>query len=94
MIPRPSSIREVDVPSIYTQKQPSKCSLCIASIQGFIVGGMEKFFYNYGKSVSSHPFVYIFLCLAITAACGTGLIRFRQENNGIKLWIPEDSSQR
>ena len=94
MIPRPSSIRETDVPVNYSAKQPSGCSRCLASIQHFIVGGMERFFYNYGKSVATHPFLYILLCVVITVGCGAGLMRFRQENTGIKLWIPEDSSQR
>jgi hypothetical protein len=93
MIPRPSSVHEVE-PAPYLQHRPSKCSGCLATIQDFIVGGMEQFFYNYGKSIAGHPVLYIILCLVITAGCGSGLVFFRVENNGIKLWIPEDSSQR
>ena len=63
-------------------------------IQNFILKQMEMIFYNHGKRVSSHPFWYIVLCLAITFICGTGLILFRQENNGIRLFIPEKSDQR
>jgi hypothetical protein len=66
----------------------------LAKVQDVIVGGMENFFYQYGKSISSRPFLYIILCLAVTAACGAGLMKFKPENTGIKLWIPEDSSQR
>jgi hypothetical protein len=58
------------------------------------VGGMDRFFYNHGKRVASHPFAYIALCLVVTGLCGIGLVKFREENNIIKLWIPEDSSQR
>jgi hypothetical protein len=63
-------------------------------IQNCILVGMERIFYNHGKRVSRHPFCYIALCLAITFICGTGLIWFRQENNGIRLFIPEKSDQR
>jgi len=95
MIPRPSSIHQNNsVPNFYAQDEPSKCSRCLHAVQDFIVGGMERLFHNYGKSVASHPFLYILLCLIITAVCGSGLKFFRQENNGIKLWIPETSSQR
>ena len=95
MIPRPSSIHQnSSVPNFYAQEEESKCSRCLHAVQDFIVGGMERFFFRYGKSVSSHPYLYILLCLAITGLCGSGLKLFRQENNGIKLWIPETSSQR
>ena len=63
-------------------------------IQSRILEGMEGIFFYHGKRVSGHPFWYIALCLAITFVCGTGLIRFRQENNGIRLFIPEKSDQR
>jgi hypothetical protein len=55
---------------------------------------MERLFYMHGKSVAKRPIFYIFLCLAVTALCGAGLLKFRQENNGIKLFIPEKSDQR
>ena len=55
---------------------------------------MDSFFYNHGKRVARHPYWYIILCLVITGLCAIGLIKFREENNVIKLWIPEDSSQR
>jgi len=92
MIPRPTGTRETGpIPQV---RQPMSCTTCLTTLQNFIVGGMENFFYNYGKSISSHPFLYITLCLAVTAACGAGLMKFKPENTGIKLWIPEDSSQR
>lgn len=92
MIPRPSGTR--DTGPLPQMRQPSTCSRHLTAVQDFIVGGMENFFYNYGKSISTHPFLYIILCLAVTAACGAGLMKFKPENTGIKLWIPEDSSQR
>ena len=55
---------------------------------------MERLFYLHGQSVAKRPMWYIILCLAITAVCGSGLIRFRQENNGIRLFIPATSDQR
>jgi hypothetical protein len=35
-------------------------------VQDFIVGGMDRFFYNHGKRVASHPFAYIAFCLFVT----------------------------
>ena len=64
------------------------------SVQDFILGGLDSLFYRHGKRVASHPFWYIAMCLVITGLCGIGFINFKKENNIIKLWIPEDSSQR
>ena len=55
---------------------------------------MEKFFYWYGYYVSKYNYLFILLCFLITALSTIGLLKLRMENNGIKLWIPKDSSQR
>jgi len=33
------------------------------TVQNFIVGSMDRFFYNHGKRVASHPYWYIVICL-------------------------------
>ena len=55
---------------------------------------MEDFFQWYGQLVASRPFSTILICLLVTALAGLGLLRFNAENEGIKLWIPEDSDFR
>ena len=55
---------------------------------------MERFFYQYGRAVTKRPWLFIFLCLAITGASALGLMRMRREMNILKLWIPEDSDSR
>ena len=65
-----------------------------ARIKSCIVGGMEDWFRGYGELVASRPFLFILLCFAFTSLCGLGLLRFRAENEGIKLWIPENSDFR
>ena len=65
-----------------------------ARIKSCIVGGMEDWFRGYGELVASRPFLFILLCFAFTGLCGLGLLRFRAENEGIKLWIPENSDFR
>jgi Niemann-Pick C1 protein len=59
-----------------------------------VVGNMERFFYWYGKTIAKYPAVFIGLSIMIVGLSSLGLMKLRMENNGIKLWIPEDSSQR
>lgn len=58
------------------------------------MGGMENFFYLYGRTVAKYPFLFVVLCFLITGLSTLGLLQIRMENNGLKLWIPKDSSQR
>ena len=61
---------------------------------GVIQKAIEAFFYNYGSMVAKHPWKTIGACVLLTVLLGLGLLKFTQENTGIKLWIPRDSSQR
>ena len=63
-------------------------------LQVRVLGGMEAWFLGFGTTVASRPLATILLCFLATALCGVGLLRFRAENEGIKLWIPEDSDFR
>ena len=64
------------------------------SIISWIENLLSSFFYNYGRSVSTHPIKVIVLCLVFTLVCSLGLLNFRKETNGIQLWIPESSDLR
>jgi len=59
-----------------------------------IVGGLESMFTWYGELVARNPWRTIAVCVAVTGLCGLGLLRFRAENEGIKLWIPRNSDFR
>ena len=67
---------------------------CCSAFRSLIEDALDTFFFNYGKLVASHPFTFILLCVLLTSVCGIGMINFRMENTGLKLWIPHDSSQR
>lgn len=56
-----------------------------------IIGGLEYFFYRYGKSIANKPYIYIIACLLITAVCTIGVYKFKWEERPFKLWIPQDS---
>ena len=47
--------------------------------------------HRHGYTVCRHPYLYIGTVLAVTVACGIGLLNFHQENRPFKLWIPQDS---
>ena len=64
------------------------------SIISWIESLLSSFFYNYGRSVATHPIKVIVLCLVFTLLCSLGLLNFRKETNGIQLWIPESSNLR
>ena len=64
------------------------------SIISWIESLLSSFFYNYGRSVSTHPIKVIVSCLVFTLLCSLGLLNFRKETNGIQLWIPESSNLR
>ena len=70
------------------------CTRCGNYFRDCIENALDTFFFNYGKLVATYPFTFITLCVILTAVCGIGMINFRMENTGLKLWIPHDSSQR
>ena len=71
-------------------KEPSK----LFKLKTSITSGLERFFLKYGETVARKPVYFILACVGITALCGLGLLRFRAENEGIKLWIPRNSDFR
>ena len=48
-------------------------------------------FYRHGRLTSRYPFRYIFSCLLITIALGSGLYFLQWETNIVRLWNPENS---
>lgn len=53
--------------------------------------GLENYFYRHGKWVASHPKITIICSLLWVAICSIGIVKFYQENNMVKLWIPPNS---
>ena len=64
------------------------------NMKSSITSGLEKFFLKYGETVARRPVLFILACVSLTGLCGLGLLRFRAENEGIKLWIPRNSDFR
>jgi Niemann-Pick C1 protein len=56
------------------------------------IGAMEKFFFQWGKLVATHPIKVIVATLALTAVIGIGLRDFRFETDAEKLWLPDNST--
>ncbi|KMQ95278.1 patched domain-containing protein 3-like protein [Lasius niger] len=53
--------------------------------------GVEHFFYRLGMHITQNPYKWILGCCIIMLLCLSGLFRFRQEKNPMKLWSPPDS---
>ncbi|XP_045465991.1 patched domain-containing protein 3-like isoform X1 [Harmonia axyridis] len=56
-----------------------------------VVSTTEKFFYNLGFKIGLKPKRTIILCWALVIVCSFGGLRFYQEKNPMKLWVPPDS---
>ena len=81
-------------PFINQNNSKHSCKQNGKSIISWIESLLSSFFYNYGRSVATHPIKVILLCLVFTLVCSLGLLNFRKETNGIQLWIPESSNLR
>jgi len=77
------------------EKQPEiRVPSPLIRLKTTIVGSLESWFQSYGRLVASHPVLFIAICVGVTGLSGLGLLRFRAENEGIKLWIPHNSDFR
>lgn len=56
-----------------------------------IVVRTENFFYSLGYRVASRPVLTIILCWTFVIMASLGFLRFRQEKNPMKLWVPSNS---
>ncbi|XP_076059078.1 patched domain-containing protein 3-like isoform X2 [Oratosquilla oratoria] len=63
----------------------------LEALSSSIVGGFEYAFYSYGLAIARRPFVFILVCLSVTATCSIGLTKFKMEIRPFKLWIPQNS---
>lgn len=52
---------------------------------------VEHFFYRLGVHIAQNPYKWMLACSVVVLICILGLLRFRQEKNPIKLWVPPDS---
>ena len=77
-----------------TTNSPDSKKSAWVGLKTAIITGIERGFQRYGETVARRPWYFILTCVAITGLCGLGLLRFRAENEGIKLWIPRNSDFR
>ncbi|XP_072390401.1 patched domain-containing protein 3-like [Diabrotica undecimpunctata] len=66
----------------------AKCHAITHSVVNFT----ETFFYKLGLYIGQHPKRTIVICWIVVLVSALGFIRFRQEKNPLKLWVPPDSS--
>lgn len=52
---------------------------------------VEHFFYSLGFRIAKQPVKWIIGCSFVVLICLSGLYKFRQEKNPLKLWVPPDS---
>lgn len=48
-------------------------------------------FYSLGLQIARQPVRWMISCSIVILLCLAGLLRFRQEKNPLKLWVPPDS---
>ncbi|KXJ16057.1 patched domain-containing protein 3 [Exaiptasia diaphana] len=64
---------------------------CLSSVSTFITNSLEGFFYWLGFKVGRHPLKTILIVVIISGACAVGMLKFKEESDGTKLWVPQDS---
>lgn len=52
---------------------------------------MFVFLYRLGTSIAQSPLKWMLGCSVIMLSCILGLLRFQQEKNPLKLWVPPNS---
>ncbi|CAG9766015.1 unnamed protein product [Ceutorhynchus assimilis] len=68
-----------------------KISVCEKFTYG-VVTGTETFFYKLGVGIAKKPVKTIILCWLVVFLSAFGFLRFRQEKNPLKLWVPPDTA--
>ncbi|XP_066155032.1 patched domain-containing protein 3-like [Euwallacea fornicatus] len=53
-----------------------------------LVVGIDTFFFKLGVAIAKQPVKTIILCGIAVLVSGLGFLRFRQEKNPLKLWVP------
>ncbi|GJQ66784.1 hypothetical protein Trydic_g18553 [Trypoxylus dichotomus] len=61
-------------------------------LSSFIITNTELFFYRLGCIVALNPKSTILLTVSVVLLSLTGFLRFHQEKNPLKLWVPQNSS--
>lgn len=69
-----------------------KCTNYFQKFTYKVVTFTEWFFYELGVCVGKHPLRTIALCWLIVVLSALGFLRFRQEKNPLKLWVPPHTS--
>ncbi|XP_060605204.1 patched domain-containing protein 3-like isoform X1 [Ruditapes philippinarum] len=64
---------------------------CLKKVSNAIVSGLEKSFYRIGKLVARNPWKTIFTCIVVCCVAGIGLMRWHEETEYVKVWLPRGS---
>uniref|UniRef100_A0A336MF82 CSON014056 protein n=1 Tax=Culicoides sonorensis TaxID=179676 RepID=A0A336MF82_CULSO len=57
----------------------------------YVSSSIGKQFFRIGKSVASNPWTTIIAAWTLVAICSLGFLRFYNERDPLKLWVPKDS---
>jgi predicted RND superfamily exporter protein len=74
-----------------TSSQRPRTAGWLLGLTRFVDKSIEGFFQRLGGRVARNPWLVIGLCVAFTAVCMLGLSKFDVENDGEKLYTPQDS---
>ncbi|XP_070195122.1 patched domain-containing protein 3-like isoform X2 [Littorina saxatilis] len=64
---------------------------CLKRVSSTITNGLEAAFFHVGHFVGEYPVLTIILSLIICGLCGIGLKTFKETDNQVDLWVPQDS---
>ena len=64
---------------------------CCQKFQDGVFGNMEKGFQKFGTLVGGSPYITILIGLLVSGLFMIGLIQFRDEEEMVKLWVPDES---
>ena len=65
---------------------------CTEKFGDKVEGSISGFFNAVGSFVGRNPLKAIALCFLLTALCGIGFLRFKTENRGDELWVPQGTT--
>ncbi|GLI67802.1 hypothetical protein VaNZ11_012090 [Volvox africanus] len=64
---------------------------CLRRISSAVDRGLTNFYRSLGRLIARRPWLVIFICTAVTAACLVGFLRFEVEDDAEKLYTPQNA---
>ncbi|GIL56519.1 hypothetical protein Vafri_11858 [Volvox africanus] len=64
---------------------------CLRRISSAVDRGLTNFYRSLGRLIARRPWLVIFICAVVTAACLVGFLRFEVEDDAEKLYTPQNA---